>query len=246
MAFPTFRSVTTNGDSGTSIDHNLPATIESGDLLLAFLAVDGSRTITWDNTTAGTWTELATTGTAGGLHATHIYAKIADGTEDSATLVHVISSAEQTIARAVAVQDWEGTLGGVTISTVAEGASTTPDPSSVTAAGGSGDNLFIAWHGYNDATTTNTGYPTNYDDNQATSAHSTGQGVGNAIATRDLVSASDDPGTFTLDTSEQWDAYTIVVEPVAAAGGRIMSSIVNAGGLAAAGGIAGRGGGLAG
>lgn len=65
---------------------SLPGTINSGDFLLALVASDGAPTITWDNTTAGTWTNLYTTANGTAVTKTCWY-KYADGTEDGKVLL---------------------------------------------------------------------------------------------------------------------------------------------------------------
>lgn len=221
MAFPSVRSSQTSTGSATTHSLTLPATISNGDLLLAILSSDGgtSMSYTWDNTTEGTWTNLYedTNGGAGSVRTT-VYAKVADGTE-TGPLSITKSISDGSTGYVASIQDWEGTLSGVTTGTVAKGISTLPDPPSVTAAGGSGDNLFIAIASY-DAAPGTSAYPTNYNDNQ-TSIQNGSSAASIAVATRSLTAATDDPGTFTLGGSEQWIANTLVVEPAGGGGGSV-------------------------
>ncbi len=67
------------------------------------------------------------------------------------------------------------------------------------------------------------------------------------MASKIVASAgAEDPSVFTFSGSDFTTGCTIGFKELAAAGGRIMSSLVAAGGLAGKGGIAGQGGGLAG
>jgi len=225
MAFPSFRTVaqTSQVTEVTAWTMNLPATVESGDLLIAFCAIDGAgSTITWDQSSHGTWTNQWTDSSTAGISAT-CWAKVADGTEDSGTLSLTVDAIEAGMMYAIAIQDWEGTLSGVSVGTFAGGNSANPDPPTVTAAGGSGDNLFIILQA-NDSTRTATAYSANYTDNQATAASGGGVGAGFSVSSRNLAASSDNPGTMTISASDNWTVNTIVVEP-AAAGGPVITDV---------------------
>lgn len=191
----------------------MPATIESGDLLLMVGSMDGT-TVTvsgWDTFTS------VQTDTGSGVN-TFIGYKSADGTEDSGTITLTISASEKVVARVWAIQDWDGTT-APEVSTVASGFSTSADPSSVTPAGGSDDYLYIATAtvNYGNALTTPT-YPSGYT--------STGQAhSGGASGIDSLMygikgttgSTTDDPSAFGwATTSYTWQAHTIAVTPAAA------------------------------
>ena len=226
MAFASIRSTASTASMpfNATWTVTLPATIENGDLLLVFLSVDGNTSITWDQSSHGTWTSQYET--AQGALTGVCYAKVADGTEDSGTLSITLGTAERGSYVAFAIQDWEGTLSGVTAGTAATGSGTNPDPPSVTAAGGSGDNFFIAMS-HSDGSADITGYPTNYSDNQTHLDETNANGCTTAYATRDLSGETDNPSSFTLASSEQYVANTLVVEP--AAGGSGVTIVVPTG-----------------
>ena len=87
-AFPTERSSQTSQETSNTTTHTitLPATIESGDLLVVFSTIDN---VTWNTFPAG-WTQR--TSTDHGTYGCAVYVKVADGTEDSTTLSPTIGS----------------------------------------------------------------------------------------------------------------------------------------------------------
>jgi len=93
----------------------------------------------------------------------------------------------------------------------ASGNSTSPDPDSLSPAGGAKDYLYMVFAGYERATTDITAFPTNYGSNQINLAVNAGATIG--VATRELNAATEDPGVFTLDSAEEWQAFTLAVHP---------------------------------
>lgn len=84
--------------NATTLRASLPVTIDAGDMLVVSMAVDGNTPITWDHTTAGTWTEIANITYSSSCRLATYY-KIADGTEGGKTLGVTVSSGEQSVAR---------------------------------------------------------------------------------------------------------------------------------------------------
>lgn len=203
--------VETSYTATTSISLNLPAVVNSGDLLIGFLYQNGSDAgaqFTWD---AG-WTEILD---SGGIPKAGVAYRFADGTEDGGTVGITALASQNGVG---AVVRWSGT-DGVTppeISTGASGTSTSPDPDGVTASWGSDLNTFLALliADYDSGSDSVDAVPTNYahisDGVDASPFEVASTGVF-AIATRNLTAASDDPGTFTLAVSQQWKAYTLVI-----------------------------------
>lgn len=85
MTFPTFEEVTqTQMDySGTSIDVNMPATVNANDLLVMIVAASYLTGFIWD--TPSGWTKVASRQSAYACPIA-VYAKKADGTEDGGTV----------------------------------------------------------------------------------------------------------------------------------------------------------------
>lgn len=217
MASPTVNSVkgaNQTAGSANSLTCDYPASgIASGDTLIALGSADGNPSdLIW--LTSDGWTNLAISGgvTAQG----RIAYKKADGTEDGTTTTLTTDDAEQKCGRIWAISGAsDPTVTAPEQGTWVDGSSNI-DPPSLTPSGGSDDYLFIAFYAHND-TNLATGYPTNYDDNQATQATSSGGGSADGVATRALTASSDDPGAFTNSTNAA-KGQTIAIYPVAAGG----------------------------
>lgn len=205
---------TNNGtDTGTSHTVNLPTPISSGQLLLAFFCVDSVETTTWP-TGGDAWTKIVDD--VGSQQTTAVAYRIADGTEGGSIEVTTPGSE---ISNHVTHRytNWHGTTPPEASS--ATGSNSSPNPPSVTASWGSEDNFFIAGCGYNDGRTTVSTYPTNYASNQHNEQDGAAGGTGVGIATDEVASDNQDPGTYSLSSSEAWTAFTVVIRPAAAAAG---------------------------
>lgn len=198
-----------NTAGGTSHSVDMPATVEAGDLLIAMIAFDGTPTVTWDNSTAGTWSDyIDADGPA--CHLT-IKAKVADGTEDGKTLTIGTSASEQSVNRVVCYKDWEGTLGGgLNIPTGTTGTSTTPDPPVATDSWGSVKRATIAVCGVDRREVT--AFPTNWTDNQFADNSLGPSGCSLGTAKTSGIEDVQNPGTFTIDASDGWVAATISIK----------------------------------
>jgi hypothetical protein len=107
-----------------------------------------------------------------------------------------------------------GSLGAPEISPVATGTGVTPDPPAFDPSWATADTLWFAMYAaqFGAATT----FPANYT-NPLTVAITGAGGLGAGIAARTANVASENPGTFTLDTSWPWIATTVAVRPSGAA-----------------------------
>lgn len=212
----TVESVTeTSMAADTSHLVDMPATVNSGDLLIILIA---ARFNSAEFDTPSGWTLLNS------LHNNvvefAIYAKDAAGTEGGGTVDVTSTSSVAAAAQTYRISGWGGTLAtDVDISgTLATGASTAPNPASVTAGWGShAQNLFIACGGAGDDDETWNAAPTNYTNLISTTSGGGINASGSVgSARRTLEADTDDPGTFTISASESWVAGTIVVKPAAA------------------------------
>lgn len=218
MASPTIvSSATTAGSAVASpVPINLPASISSGDLLVALIRLGTNATITFP----GGWNALKNEVPDSDSDTVAIAWREADGSEGATFDLTVSASAKAAaiVYRITGAEDPDTQPPEVT--TVATGSSADVDPPSISPTGGSKDYLFLALgtSGAGGATGSNT-WPSNYDDGQAT-ASSTGGTSGSRSsvygAGRELTASSDDPGTFTLGAGRVWSAYTVAVHPAAA------------------------------
>lgn len=220
LAFPTIAS-TTGGQSGTTdttIDCVLPATINAGDLLLIFLATDGAPTFTWPSG----WDQAANnlfsqaSGTAVKMEGKQ---RIADGSEDGATVTVTLSVGEAMAYVTMRITGWHGT-------TPAEAATaqntTKPDPPSLNPTGWDVEDTLWLAAGCTDAGGADddniTAVPTNYtlvDSLRNCGVDAGGCNLG--VGSRNNAVAAEDPGQFTTNTNEDTCGATVAVRPAGAA-----------------------------
>jgi len=219
VAAASLRSSSTGVETSntTSWAVSYPATIVAGDLLLLTIGCDGT-TRSFSGLESG-WTSLKSALTDGSCSFNAFY-KIATGSESGligtgATNI-TCSSSEQGAWRLGAFQDWFGTAAGIAISTGASGASSGPDPDSLTLPWGSGEDTLVRAVGASDGSVTVTGYPSGYTLNQF--ADHSGGGAGAGMFSAGIVDTGSpvNPGAFTLSGSDGWAAATIAIRPAAA------------------------------
>lgn len=238
MAFPTVASASFSSESAGTTTHDalIPTGTADGDLMIALVTLDKNAGI---NLPSG-WTGISAALVSGGIEVATWY-RFAGASESDFTWTS--TSADQSVTVILRITNWHGTTPPE--ATAATGTSTSPDSPDLNPTGWAvEDTLWVSWFGV-DNDNQATAFPTNFNDNQDTAHSGGGGGCAYGRATRENAVASENPGAFTIG-SEQWAATTIAIRPLAAAAGRIMSSLVAAGGLVGAGGIAGSGGGLAG
>lgn len=217
MAFPTAGTpvATAFSTSVTSMPVTMPATVNSGDLLISLVEVRNAGT--WTKPTG--WNDIATISQAGGGSVGKLngFYKISDGTEAGTTPTWTASVSTTGEWQTIRVTSWHGTTPPE--ATTASGDGTNANPPSLTPSWGSADTLWIAVAG-NSATGDTTGFtaaPTNYGSLQSYGTSSGGSTCNIATATRQLAASSDDPGTFTPSSNRFWTSATIGVKPAAAA-----------------------------
>jgi len=215
-AFPTIQDRLTYQFSSATTSHtvSLPEVVDAGDLLLVLfssVAKDNQQ-----NTPAG-WTQLSSDYLYNGRTRVGMYAMVAEGTEGGTTVDLTTDTTTTAVAIVVRISGWGGSLtDSVDIATTAYNTSTSsPDPPSVTAEWGADKNLFLAFAAACNDSIDFTDAPTGYGNlTYVVSASGTDNSTEAAIADRTTISASDDPDSFTLASSETWVAGTVVVEGV--------------------------------
>lgn len=220
MTTPTVESAVTKSFSAATTSHlmDYPATVDAGDLLFIFFVNDATSTVTIPTG----YTELDTEeiSAAGRIS---IYAKVADGTEDSGTEDLVTSGARPAVGQLWRITGWDGTIAtDIDIALPVAETTTTPNPPSVTAGWGADTNLFIAVVGSaNDGETATSGPSSWTDLLTAVSGGPANDDPGLHTARLASSNATEDPGTFTLTGSETCESFTLVIKPV--------SSVANTG-----------------
>lgn len=229
MAFPSIaEAISTATASSTSHALNLPASIAADDLLIAIFWQNGSGTDTFS------WGDGFTELYDGNLlPRTAVAWKKAAGTEGGGT-VTVSAVSTNAIGLGVVLKipaaQWD-TASAPDIGTVSTGTGTAPDSPGVTATGGSADNLFLTIC-IQDADSSPGGdgfsaIPTNYahvnDGTESSPFVVTDFGI-IGVFERELAAASDDPGTATLNNSQQYQTFSLVVPPSATSGQTVTPS----------------------
>jgi hypothetical protein len=206
MASPTVqaRNTGSNSTASTTQTINLPASISAGDLLfvvLAFRAVPGTIT------PPSGWAYVEDdTGANGALVAAY---KTADGSE-GATVNFTTANSVRSAHVSYRITGWSGTpeRGTAVVATTAS-----PNPPSLSPAGGSADYLFIAAMMENGPITV-TGYPTNYSNGQSVSSGGASVCVV-GTAERQVTGSSEDPSNFTTNSAGPTIAQTYAISPIA-------------------------------
>ena len=190
----------------------------AGDLLIVIFAVDGNPTVTWGGTG---FTEFFQD--ANGNNATLALAyRQVDGTEGSSIEV-TTSPAEGSGHIVYRIKGHEvPSKQAPEVSVKATGLSESPDPDSLTPTGGAKNYLWLAVHGVDRNRSTDT-FPTNYV-NGISNQVADGDGASPGSAERALNASSENPGAFTVSTSDQWIAATIAIHPL---GGGGFPTVVN-------------------
>lgn len=214
MAFPTYTTPTTTQFASvvTSMSVNLPASISSGDLLLAF--VQTRYATSW--TVPSGWNELASQVGGSSVGELTVFNRAADGTEGS-TASWTAGTGNTAAWQVLKITGWDGTT-TPEVGT-ASGDVSTANPPLLTASWGNPENLWLAVAG-NAATsaTTFTAAPSGYSGFLNVGASSGGAAVSLATSYENYLGvgvASEDPGTFTVSSNRFWAAMTVVIRPSA-------------------------------
>jgi hypothetical protein len=216
MAFPSVAATnTTTGAAATNKVCNLPASIAAGDLLLLMIRTAGADT---HSTPSGWDGSIFLNDASDGSDDTTslFYKQSASGSEGSTVTVNGTASLK------FAALSWRisGHDPAITpqTSTVATGASTTPDPTTCTPTGGAKDYLWLwlgGWEG--EQTSPPASNPTNYSTDKIGANSGTASTVETncrlASASRQLNAASEDAGSWTISVSDNWSAWLLAVHP---------------------------------
>jgi len=202
MPHPVVQSTATSTTSSNSNTHTItvPSGVVSGDLLIAFIALenDTSPASQFSGLTDG-FSEIRDKTTGGSAGASvGVFTKVSDGTEGANITVTSVDSDRA----AHCMYRISGHDSAITpeITAGASGNSTSPDPDSLTPAGGAKDYMYMVFAAYERATTDITAFPTNYGSNQINHFIAAGATLG--VATRELNAAT-----------EEWQAFTLAVHP---------------------------------
>ena len=226
MAFPPTSAPTETSFASDGTTHNasMPATVNSGDLLLVFISLhytsfNSPATI---QTPSG-WTEVwnARHTVSSNVIEVGVYARISNGTEGSTTVDFATSGTNPNSngsAQCYRITDWFGAVSGIEAGTENNGASANPDPPSLTPSWGSADTLWFVVAGAADDDATVSSYPSLFGNGvDTTSGASANNRSSIGTARRESTATVLNPGTFTLSEAELWISQTVAVRPADAA-----------------------------
>lgn len=143
-----------------------------------------------------------------------LYTRVADGTEDGTTADVTTTFSSEGAAQVHRVTDWFGSLSGVSVSSIVESGTASPDPPSLSPSWGTSDTLWFALGSGADDDATLSSAPTNYVGGVGTvSGAGTDLGCEVFSAYRELSAATENPGTFTLSQVEATQSITVAIRP---------------------------------
>lgn len=229
MAAPVVAALVETSFSTASLNHNvvLSATIAAGDLLVIQIAVNGQTSYTtptgWDSH------RQINIDDADAFHPWAVFARIADGSEGGTTVNIATEHSTAGAAQAMRITGHAGTLAALeSIANSGEvTGSTSFDVPSFSPSWGEADTLWLPLLGAYDDDVAVSGYPPDYTNGVDTvSGAGTNAGVTIASCQRALTAATEDPGAFTLASSENGRTMLLAVEP--AAGDTTAPTLTNA------------------
>lgn len=114
-------------------------------------------------------------------------------------------------------ETWSQSIADVEFAAVVTGTNNAPNPGAVIASWGSAPNLLLSIAGANKDDVAFTGFPTNYTNGISTiSGAGFNDGASVGSARRELNTDTDNPSAFTLASSQNWHASTLIVRPAEA------------------------------
>lgn len=208
MSFPVVESVTktVNTTAATTRFISLPATINPGDLLILIYSAEFADTDVPSGWTFLLREQITSSPNTEGIS---IFYKFADGSEGPTVSVFTSSGTEMCahvyrISGAAAIQ-------GASV----DGGSTPgdPNPPSLSPSWGSDDNLWVAVGMTYAGSAASMTPPTNYTGGEFSTSGVEADDTQLATAHRELIAASENPGTFDFSVNALWAAATLAIRP---------------------------------
>lgn len=203
---------TGGGSAASSVNHTFtrPAGYQAGDMIVYFIAFDSGTSWPGGDPTSSLLNTYDDTPRDVDLFVR--YEELIGG--ESSTWGITLNSARIMAYTAYLIRGHHGQIEGVPASGEVNLSGANPDPGSLTPSWGSAGNLWLAGCAYADGTTTVSGYPSGYDDDQTNERYNTSAGIGVGVAAKVQTATTDNPGTLTLSASEEHVVFTIAVKPL--------------------------------
>lgn len=207
----TANSVTTPNNTSHTVTLQNPTTgpLVSGQLLLAFVAVDGNPTVTWPSG----WTQIfnATNSTAVRFQ---VYYRVADGLTDGTTITLTTSASEELSATVLQIESHGSTAHPPEVTSAATGNSTAPDSTSLSPTGGSNDYMYLTAFGADGPNFAASPFPASNYPFGVNQRSSSGADACICCVTKRVVTASsENPGAMAIASADEWVAVTVAVYP---------------------------------
>jgi hypothetical protein len=188
----------------------LPASMLSGQLLIAGVATTNQGTVTWP---AG-WTELSDQADILGSGFATAWHRC-DGTEP-ATINVTLSAASPSTQLVVRINNAHTATPPEAGTPPASSSINNPNPPSLTPTWGAANTLWLAFGKTRTAAATVTSYPATYTLNQTLKAHSGGTATDTAVAVagRQLNAVTEDPAAYAFSAVAVAQAQTIAIPPI--------------------------------
>ena len=200
--------------SATTQNAVMPATVNSGDLLLAVAAFDDSTTTI---TTPSGWTLLIGRTTGSGAAVSGVYAKVADGTEDGTSVDFVTSNSQRGSVHVIRVTGWSGSLTRMPIVACAPPIAGGSDIVSLVLGTASADVLWIAAQVKSSTTAWGGSPPSGYaNENKTNVSEDSLSSASVATATKTTTAASESTTGWWLTAGASTGTFLIAVLPVGA------------------------------
>ncbi|MEI9966161.1 MAG: hypothetical protein WDN67_00575 [Candidatus Moraniibacteriota bacterium] len=192
---------------------NMPAAVNSGDRLIAWVSVRNAGT--WSTVPSGWLEKGAQTGGGGGVGRLTVFEKFAAGTEAGTTPQWIHSTGTTAAWQVMRVTGAHAS--SALEMTTASGDSSAANSPSLTPSWGAEENLYLSVAGHAAISAAAfTAAPTSYTGFVNNGASSGGSAVSVASASQALTASPEDPGAFTAGGSNRfWAAATIAIRPAA-------------------------------
>jgi hypothetical protein len=209
IARPTITTYAETSSETSPVTVAMPYGIESGDLLVAYIAADANDTVAAGGGEG--WTSIQDTSNGSAVRL-KIFAKVAAGS-DALTLTLGASGDTATYVQRITHHGVSNVATDIELGTAATGTSSTPDPPSKTPSA-SKTWLVIACNASDDDDNATPFAPTGYIPlAQTESAIGTTSSQMQVACDVQTTGSAINPGTFTLGASEEWVAQTLLIPP---------------------------------
>ncbi|TIL64497.1 hypothetical protein [Mesorhizobium sp.] len=209
-AFPLVNGTNTSTEEADVTSHAvlLPASVAIGELLIVTITLGNATTNVTTISTPSGWTALFNEAQAGRTSAG--FYRVADGSEGASVAVSS-SEARSSVHQSFRISNYQGSPEAAATNAI----SADPDPPSLSPSWGSADNLWLVFEGHRSGNVAASALPPGYSNDLTIrngGAATTNGFARSTTARRNLTTASENPGAFTLGSgTTRWVAATIAI-----------------------------------